>query len=215
MSRFDPYASNGGTILGIAGTDFAVVASDTRLSEGYSIHTRNCPKTYKLSDKSVLSCTGFYGDVLTLVKAVRARMISYKHIHQKEMSTPAIAQMLSTMLYGKRFFPYYVYNILVGIDENGKGLCYSYDPVGSYELEVFRAGGSASTLLQPLLDNQIGLKNQTGVERVPLTKEFVVKLVKDVFTSAGERDIYTGDEVEIKIITKDGVATERFSLRRD
>jgi 20S proteasome subunit beta 6 len=36
------------------------------------------------------------------------------------MSTPAVAQMLSTMLYGKRFFPYFVWNTLGGLDENGK-----------------------------------------------------------------------------------------------
>ena len=36
----------------------------------------------------------------------------------------------------------------------GKGCVYSFDPVGSYERELMRAGGSASTLLQPLLDNQ-------------------------------------------------------------
>jgi 20S proteasome subunit beta 6 len=35
------------------------------------------------------------------------------------MSAPALAQMLSTILYSKRFFPYYVWNILGGLDENG------------------------------------------------------------------------------------------------
>lgn len=46
--RFSPYASNGGTVLGVAGEDYAIIASDTRLSEGYSIHSRSTPKTYKL-----------------------------------------------------------------------------------------------------------------------------------------------------------------------
>lgn len=81
----------------------------------------------------------------------------YKHEHQKEMSTPAAAQMLSIMLYHKRFFPYYVSNILAGLDENGKGCIYSYDPIGHCEKTTYRAGGSAGALLQPLLDNQVYL----------------------------------------------------------
>jgi len=36
------------TILAVAGDDFAVVASDTRLSEGFMIHSRDAPKTYRL-----------------------------------------------------------------------------------------------------------------------------------------------------------------------
>lgn len=32
---------------------------------------------------------------------------------------------------------------------------YSFDPVGSYERETYRAGGSAASMLQPLLDNQV------------------------------------------------------------
>lgn len=36
------------------------------------------------------------------------------------MSSGAIAAMLSTILYGRRFFPYYVYNIIGGLDEEGK-----------------------------------------------------------------------------------------------
>lgn len=80
----------------------------------------------------------------------------YEHDHNKKMSSKAIAAMLSTMLYYRRFFPYYVYNIIGGLDEEGKGCVYSFDPVGSYEREVFRAGGSAGAILQPLLDNQVG-----------------------------------------------------------
>lgn len=36
------------------------------------------------------------------------------------MTSGAIAAMLSTILYGRRFFPYYVYNIIGGLDEEGE-----------------------------------------------------------------------------------------------
>lgn len=45
---FNPYSDNGGTILAIAGEDFAVVAGDTRQSEGYNIQTRYAPKVFRL-----------------------------------------------------------------------------------------------------------------------------------------------------------------------
>ncbi|XP_046366928.2 proteasome subunit beta type-1-B-like [Haliotis rufescens] len=215
QAHFNPYTFNGGTVLAIAGEDFSVVASDTRLSEGFSIHSREMPKTYQMTDNTVLGACGFHGDVLTLTKVLKARLKIYDHDHHKKMTTSAIAAMLSTMLYYRRFFPYYVYNIIGGLDDEGKGCVYSFDPVGSYEREAYRAGGSASAMLQPLLDNQIGFKNQEGVTKVPLTQEKCVALVKDVFISAAERDIYTGDGIVINVITKDGVRVEKFPLRRD
>lgn len=42
-----------------------------------------------------------------------------------------------------------------------------------------------------------------------------LKIVKDAFISAGERDIYTGDWVDIAIVTKDGIKAERFILKKD
>jgi len=215
QAYFSPYAFNGGTLLALAGEDYCIVATDTRLSEGFSIHSRNCPKARKLTDRTVLACGGFHGDVLTLTKVLDARLKMYEHDHNKKMTSKAIAQMLSTMLYYRRFFPYYVYNIIGGLDEEGKGCVYSFDPVGSYEREVFRAGGSAGAILQPLLDNQIGFKNQQGVKQVPIPREKAVNLVKDVFISAAERDIYTGDGIVIHVIHKDGIDVDRFPLRRD
>ena len=97
----------------------------------------------------------------------------YRHAHSKDMPIRAIARLIQTMLYARRFFPYYVYNILGGIEEDGteslctqilgltrirvsgSGAVYSFDPVGSYERETVRAAGAAQSLVQPFLDNQV------------------------------------------------------------
>ncbi|XP_017885253.1 proteasome subunit beta type-1 [Ceratina calcarata] len=215
MKSFSPYADNGGSVIALAGDDFCVLAADTRLSAGFSIYTREQQKLFPLSNKTVLGCSGCWCDTLTLTRLLTARMQMYEHEHQKEMPTPAIAQMLSTMLYYKRFFPYYVSNIVGGLDEEGKGCVYSYDPIGHCEVTKYRAAGSSGALLQPLLDNQIGLKNQENVEPTSLTRERAVAIIKDVFTSAAERDIYTGDSITIKVITADGIEDSTFGLRKD
>lgn len=65
------------------------------------------------------------------------------------------------------------------------------------------------------LFEQVGGKNQEGFVTVPVSLDKAVALIKDVFISAAERDIYTGDGIAIHIITKDGIKEERFPLRRD
>lgn len=75
--------------------------------------------TYGRKNNSVLATGGMYADAVTLVKRVEQRLEGYQYQHDKTMSAPAAAQMLSTILYGKRFFPYYVWNTLGGLDENG------------------------------------------------------------------------------------------------
>ncbi|OZJ04644.1 hypothetical protein BZG36_02044 [Bifiguratus adelaidae] len=213
--RFDPYEDNGGTCLAIAGEDFCIIASDTRQSNGYSINSRYAPKTYKVSETSVLATTGFHADGLTLVKRLDQRLEWYRHAHEKEMSTPALAQLLSITLYQKRFFPYYSFCLLGGLDPEGKGAVYSFDPVGSFERETYRAGGSAASLIQPFLDNQVGWKNQENADKSLPDLETALRLTKDAFTSATERDIHTGDCLEIFVVTKDGVKVEQYQLKRD
>lgn len=62
---------------------------------------------------------------------------------------------------------------------------------------------------------QIGYKNMENVEQLPLTLDKAIQLVKDVFISAAERDVYTGDALKICIVTKDGIMEENVPLRRD
>lgn len=63
---------------------------------------------------------------------------------------------------------------------------------------------------------KIGFKNQgDGVPRTPLSLEKALTLVKDVFISAAERDIYTGDGVHISVVRADGIRSEVLPLRKD
>ncbi|KAK4685362.1 20S proteasome subunit beta 6, partial [Tremellales sp. Uapishka_1] len=211
--RFNPYSDNGGTILAIAGKDFSVIAGDTRQSEGYSIQTRYARKVFQLTDTCVLATNGFAADGNNFVKRVKQRLEWYQHANNKPMGIKAIARMVQTMLYGKRFFPYYVHNILGGIEEDGTGAVYSFDPVGSYEREACRAAGAAQSLVQPFLDNQIYFKNQTPAPNaepfipgnLPLTT--VLGLVIDSFTSATERHIEVGDSLEVYVVMRKGRET--------
>lgn len=57
--------------------------------------------------------------------------------------------------------------------------------------------------------------NMENVAMEPLTLEKAIAIVKDVFISATERDINTGDSLHIKIITKDGIKEDTFELRKD
>ncbi|ORX86734.1 N-terminal nucleophile aminohydrolase [Anaeromyces robustus] len=214
-NRFDPYEDNGGTTMALAGEDFCIVAADTRQSDGYHINCRYAPKAHQLSDKTVIGTSGFYADGICLVKRIKQRMEWYYHQHDKVMSTPALAQLLSVMLYQKRFFPYYCFTILGGLDEEGKGCVFDYDSVGNVERVKYQAEGSGKELLQPFLDSQIGLKNRATDDVLDLTEEKAIKIVKDAFSSVTERDIHTGDCVEIYIIRKDGIECEKYPLKRD
>ncbi|KAG5231247.1 Proteasome beta type family protein [Salix suchowensis] len=219
QARFEPYDFNGGTCVAIAGADYCVVAADTRMSTGYNILTRDYSKINKLADKCLMASSGFQADVRALQKVLGAKHLIYQHQHNKQMSCPAMARLLSNTLYYKRFFPYYTFNVLVGFDEEGKGCVYTYDAVGSYEKVGYSAQGSGAKLVMPVLDNQLKSPSPLLLPALdavtPLTEAEAIDVVKDVFASATERDIYTGDKLEIVIVNADGIRREYAELRKD
>ncbi|PRQ57645.1 putative proteasome endopeptidase complex [Rosa chinensis] len=218
-ANWSPYDNNGGSVVAIAGADYCVIAADTRMSTGYSILTRGYSKISKLADKAFMASSGFQADVKALQKHLTAKHLIYQHQHNKQMSCPAMAQLLSNTLYYKRFFPYYAFNVLGGLDTEGKGCVFTYDAVGSYERVGYSAQGSGSTLIMPFLDNQLKSPSPLLLPAVdavtPLSEGEAIDLVKTVFASATERDIYTGDRLEIYVLNAHGTHHEYMELRKD
>jgi 20S proteasome subunit beta 6 len=154
-------------------------------------------------------------DQITLHKVVLMKIKMYEADMHKTPSIDAIAQMLSTTLYYKRFFPYYTFNLLAGVDSEGKGAVYGYDAIGSFERLSQGAQGSGRSLVQSILDNQVSKNNQLIQSNPADSVDDIKTLCKDAISSACERDIYTGDSATIYIITPEGIRTEKMELRKD
>jgi len=217
--RWQPYDDNGGTSVAIAMSNYAVLACDTRLSTGYRIHTRDCSKVTQLTKKCIISSCGMKSDAIALHKLLKARIVMYEHKHRREPSVTAIAQMLSTVLYQKRFFPFYTFNTVAGVDDQGKGAVYNYDAIGSFERVPYTTQGSGKSLVLSVLDQQLSDENKTQVDDTmgadKIDQTACVALCKDALTSVGERDIFTGDYGEVFLITEAGVELSKFELRLD
>lgn len=67
------------TCIAVAGKDYAIVAADTRMSNGYSIMTRNKSKCAQLTDHCVLASSGMQADVQALHKNLWAKMTWFEH----------------------------------------------------------------------------------------------------------------------------------------
>ncbi|KAG5517834.1 hypothetical protein PMAC_000288 [Pneumocystis sp. 'macacae'] len=220
-SGFNPYQDNGGLSIAISGNNYVVLAGNTRQVKDYSIQSRYQPKVFDIGDGLIVSTCGFSGDSNEVIRVLRKRLMLYHHKHNRQLSVKSAARLIQTILYSRRFFPYYTYVMVVGMDE--EGAIYTFDPVGSYERVSYNAIGSSASLALPLLDSQVGRKNQyetvdghlQSCIPTPLSLEQAVKMIIDTYTSVSERHIQIGDKFQVFIETKNGIHIQEYPLRRD
>ncbi|MCL7041241.1 hypothetical protein MKW94_002339 [Papaver nudicaule] len=109
--------------------------------------------------------------------------------------------------------------------------CVIYNAVGSYKRIGYIAQGSGSSLIMPVVDIQLKTLNPLLLPAnlpwydfyslygflfwTPLSKTEAIDLAKDVFASEMERDIYTGNRIELWIVNTAGTRTESVELRND
>ena len=62
---------------------------------------------------------------------------------------------------------------------------------------------------------QLGFTNLSGDVDRTITLEKALQVTKDVFISAAERDIYTGDALHVYVITAAGIEEKKVELRKD
>lgn len=201
-------------LIAIAGKDFCVVAADTRISQGFNILSREYSKTTRLTDKCVITSGGMVADIETLHKLLIAKVMTYERQFKKSPSIESLAQLLGNTLYSRRFMPFYAFNLLCGIDSNGQGIVYGYDAIGSYDKLTYGVQGSGSELGAPILDNQFYGHNYL-VKQLAQDITEVTETAMDIINSIAERDVYTGDGVEITVIDHLGVHVSRHPIRRD
>lgn len=191
-----------------------MVATDTRISQGFNILSREHSKTTRLTDKCVITSGGMVADIETLHKLLIAKVKTYERQFKKSPTTESLAQLLGNTLYSRRFMPFYAFNLLCGLDANGAGAVYGYDAIGSFDKLTYGVQGSGSELGAPILDNQF-VGHNFLVKQLAQNVQEVEETAKDIINSIAERDIYTGDQVEVVLVDATGVRVKREPIRRD
>ena len=162
----------------------------------------------------VITSGGMVADIETLHKMLIAKVKTYERQFKKSPSLESMAQLLGNTLYGRRFMPYYAFNLLCGLDENGQGSVYGYDAIGSYDKLTYGVQGSGSELGAPILDNQF-IGHNYLVKTLADDVQQVIDSAKDIINSIAERDIYTGDGIELVLVDHTGLHVTREKVRRD
>jgi 20S proteasome subunit beta 6 len=101
VAKFDPYADNGGTIIGLAGKDFCIMAADTRLSDQYMIRSRSISRLFEIDGASgsiVLSASGCLSDAIQLSALMEAEARGFLTNSKRKISLSAASHLLGTDL---------------------------------------------------------------------------------------------------------------------
>jgi len=213
-NSFEPYQNNGGTIISISLEDFSIIASDTRIISGFSIPVRNAIRIVKISENILLSTSGMQVDMLILQEELKKSVSLWESENKKNISVSGGAYFLSSILYSRRFFPYYTFNILSGKELDGRIKSFSFDAVGSFEFCSGASSGSGQLFIQPILDSNINwysLKPESKKQKI--LKKLI--MIKHLFLKISKRNIEIGDGVQIFLFTRKGILVENNVLKCD
>jgi len=211
---FEPYQNNGGTIISVSLEDFSIVASDTRVTSGFSIPSRNATRILKVSENILLSTSGMQVDMLILQEEFKNGVSLREIENKKNIPVSSGAYFLSSILYSRRFFPYYTFNIISGKELDGKIKSFSFDAVGSFESCSGASSGSGQLFIQPILDSTIKCHSlKTESKKNKILKKLI--MIKHLFLKISKRNIEIGDGVQIFIFTRKGILVENSILKCD
>jgi proteasome beta subunit len=186
-------ALKGTTTVGVVCTDGIILSSDTRVTMGYFVAHKQGKKIYKIDDHIAMTISGGVADAQYVVELLKVNAKLYKLNNDRPMPIKAASRLVANVLFSARGG--LMAQILVGgVDSTGPHV-FSLDPFGSLTEEKFVATGSGSPVAYGVLEDKYKEDN-TIDEMLPV----VVRAVD----SAMKRDIASGDNFDIAVITKEG-----------
>jgi len=201
----------GTTTMGLVCKDGLVLAADKRATSGYLISYKKFDKILPITENIAVTVAGTVSDVQLLTKFLKAE-IRLKDIRTgRESTVRETANLLANFVYNniRKFslIPGISHFILAGKDTTGFHL-YDLSPDGSIvEVDDYMSSGSGSVMVFGVLETlyKKGLSVDEGV-----------KLAAKGINAAVQRDIASGNGIDIVTITKDGIKkvfSKEFELK--
>ena len=186
----------GTTTVGLVAKDGVVLGSERRATMGYTIAHKSTQKVFKIDDNIGMTIAGLVGDAQVLVRYLRAEVQLYKLKRGQQMSIQAAATLMSNILHGSRYYPYWVGLIMGGVDSSGSHV-YALDAAGGSIPDEYVSVGSGSVTAYGVLEDQYDPK---------MDIKSAVEIVVRALHAAQERDAASGNGYYIAKITEKGYA---------
>jgi len=184
----------GTTTIGVICKDGVILASDTRVTMGYYVAHKCGKKVYKIDDHLGMTIAGTVADAQKVVDILTANAQLYKINMNRPLPVSSAARIIANLLFSARYMPLSTQVLIGGVDDTGPHL-FNLDPYGSLTEEKSVATGSGSPLAYGVLEDKYK-EGMTIEELLPI----IVKAVQ----SAMKRDVASGDNYNITVITTDG-----------
>src|SRR3989338_6924096 len=190
----------GTTTVALLCKDGIVLAADKRATSGYLISYKKFDKIINITDNIAVTVAGTVSDVQLLAKYIKAELKLKQIRTDRESSVKEAANLLAMLVYNNirklSMIPGISHFIVGGKDESGFHV-YDLSPDGSIvEVDDYISSGSGSVMVFGVLET-LYKKNMSVDEGV--------KLAAKSINAAVQRDIASGNGIDIVAITKEGI----------
>jgi proteasome beta subunit len=193
------------SLVGIVCKDGIVMGADRRVTAGSIVMSKNEQKVRTINEYLVISTTGNAADAFLSEKVIAAEL-RLKELKTKSRSTiKEAAHLIGMMLFRNirtpSMIPSIVGMLVAGFNEDGTTELYTIEPAGGvYPVEKYDANFSSG---MPYI---LGLLERQYKEDIS-TKEGV-NLALESLKASTQRDVASGNGIDIFTITKSGIKHE-------
>jgi proteasome beta subunit len=187
-------ALKGTTTVGVVCTDGVILSSDTRVTMGYFVAHKTGKKIYQIDDHIAMTISGSVADAQRVVEVLKVNAKLYKLNNGRPIPIKAASRLVANLLFSARLAPLIAQILVGGVDSTGPHV-FSLDPFGSLIEEKCVATGSGSPIAYGVLEDKY--KEGANIEEM-------LPVVVRAVDSAMKRDIASGNNFDIAVITKEG-----------
>lgn len=199
---------NGGCVVAMTGKGCVAIAADRRFGVQQQTLALNMQKVFEVGRGTYLGFGGLASDVQTMIERVRFRTNLFKLREERDIKPTSLANLVSAMLYERRFGPYFVEPVIAGLEgpEHKPFIC-AMDLIGAQELPLdFACAGTCKESLMGMCES---------LWKPDMAPEELFETISQATISSVDRDCLSGWGVVVHLITAEGVTTRTLMTRQD
>mmetsp|Transcript_13510 Transcript_13510/g.20298 ORF Transcript_13510/g.20298 Transcript_13510/m.20298 type:complete len:205 (+) Transcript_13510:96-710(+) len=198
---------NGAAIIGMAGKNCVGICSDTRLGVQAQTVAKDFKKVFEMGEKTYVGLAGLATDVISLHQLLQFQCNLYRFREHREIKPETFSALLSTLLYEKRFGPWFCEPVVAGLTNDNKPFLSGMDLIGAPVFtDDFVVSGTCTANLHGMCE---------ALYRPDMNPDELFEVLSQCLLSAVDRDALSGWGAEVIIITPEGVHKRTLKCRQD